>query len=163
MSKSALVRVYDSYDEAAKAVDLLLENGIFKKYISVMAKGEQEEKNEFEFSKQDNDIIFWGEQGAFWGSLWGLLSGGVLFWVPGFGPLVATGRILAAVAGMIGGAALFGAGGAMTAWFVDLGIEKTLAHKYGELLEENKILLIVHGDDAIVAEAEKVLGSSAAV
>jgi uncharacterized membrane protein len=156
MSKKAFVRVYDTYDEAAKAVNLLLERGVLKKYISVLAKGEQEEKNEFKYDKENNDMIFWGEQGAFWGSLWGLLTGGILFWVPGFGPLVATGRILAAIAGMVGGAVLFGSAGAMTAWFVDIGIEKALANKYGEMLKENKILVIVHGDNDAVEMAETI-------
>ncbi len=160
MSKKALVKVYENYDEAAKAVNLLLERGVLKKYISVIGKGEQEEKNEFEFNKENNNMIFWGEQGAFWGSLWGLLSGGILFWVPGFGPLVATGRILAAIAGMVGGAAILGAGGAMTSWFVDVGIEKSLAHKYAEMLKENKILLIVHGEDAAVEMAEDIFAEA---
>ena len=160
MSKKALVKVYENYDEAAKAVNLLLERGVLKKYISVIAKGEQEEKNEFEFNKENNNMIFWGEQGAFWGSLWGLLSGGILFWVPGFGPLVATGRILAAIAGMVGGAAILGAGGAMISWFIDVGIEKSLAHKYAEMLKENKILLIVHGEDAAVEMAEDIFAEA---
>ena len=130
---------------------------MLKKYISVIAKGEQEEKNEFEYKKHAENMIFWGEQGAFWGGLWGLLMGGILFWAPGVGPIVATGRILAAIAGMAGGAAMFGATGAMTAWLIDLGIEKSLAEKYGDYLKDGKILVIVHGDDDAVAIAKKVL------
>jgi len=150
MSKKSFVKVYDNYADATKAVNRLLSGGVLKKYISVLGKGEQEELNEFQVKKENEDMIFWGEQGAFWGSLWGLLSGGILFWVPGFGPLVATGRILAAIAGMVGGAAVFGSAGAMTAWFVDLGIEKSLAKEYGDMLKDNKILVIVHGDEDAV-------------
>jgi uncharacterized membrane protein len=157
MSKDALVQVYDNYDEAAKAVNKLLHNGVFKKYISVIAKGEQEEKNEFEYKKNNENMIFWGEQGAFWGGLWGLLTGGILFWAPGVGPIVATGRILAAIAGMAAGAVLFGATGAMTAWLIDLGIEKSLAKEYGDMIQENKILVIVHGDEDAVKMAKDIL------
>ena len=156
MSKNALVKVYDDYDSAAKAVNLLLNGGVLKKYISVIGKGEQEEKNEFEYNKERDNIIFWGEQGAFWGGLWGLLMGGILFWAPGVGPIVATGQILTAIAGMAGGAVMFGAAGAMTAWFVELGIEKSLAQKYGDMIQDNKILVIVHGDEDAVAIAKKV-------
>ena len=156
MSKNALVKVYDNYDSAAKAVNLLLNGGVLKKYISVIGKGEQEEKNEFEYNKERDNIIFWGEQGAFWGGLWGLLMGGILFWAPGVGPIVATGQILTAIAGMAGGAVMFGAAGAMTAWFVELGIEKSLAQKYGDMIQDNKILVIVHGDEDAVAIAKKV-------
>ena len=156
MSKNALVKVYDDYDSAAKAVNLLLNGGVLKKYISVIGKGEQEEKNEFVYNKEKENSIFWGEQGAFWGGLWGLLMGGILFWAPGVGPIVATGQILTAIAGMAGGAVMFGAAGAMTAWFVELGIEKSLAQKYGDMIQDNKILVIVHGDEDAVAIAKKV-------
>lgn len=158
MSKKVLVKAYDTYDDAAEAVNKLLDNGVLKKYISVIAKGEQEEKNEFEYKKNSENMIFWGEQGAFWGGLWGLLLGGILFWTPGVGPIVATGQILAAIEGMAAGAVMFGATGAMTAWLVDLGIEKSLAEKYGDMIKENKILVIVHGDEDAVEIAKKALG-----
>ena len=160
MSKKAFVKVYDNYDDAAKAVNKLLDGGVLKKYISVLGKGEQEEHNEFKYKKENENMLFWGEQGAFWGALWGLLSGGILFWVPGFGPLIATGRILTAIAGMVGGAVLFGSAGAMTAWLVEIGIEKSLAKEYGDLLQDNNILVIVHGDDDAVEIAEKVFQES---
>ncbi len=157
MSKKVFAKAYDTYDDAAEAVKKLLEGGVLKKYISVLAKGEQEELNEFEYKKENEDIIFWGEQGAFWGSLWGLLAGGVLMWVPGFGPLVATGRIIAALAGMIGGAATLGSISALTAWLVELGMEKRLAHRFENQLEQNKILVVVHGDSDAVKMAEDIL------
>ena len=157
MSKKVFAKTYDTYDDAAEAVKKLLEGGVLKKYISVLAKGEQEELNEFEYKKENEDIIFWGEQGAFWGSLWGLLAGGVLMWVPGFGPLVATGRIIAALAGMIGGAATLGSISALTAWLVELGMEKRLAHRFENQLEQNKILVVVHGDSDAVKMAEDIL------
>jgi uncharacterized membrane protein len=156
MSKKTFVKVYDNYDDAAKGVKRLLKGGVLKKYISVIAKGEQEKQNEFKYEKEKEHMIFWGEQGAFWGALWGLLSGGILFWAPGAGPIVATGRILAAIAGMLGGAVLFGSAGAMTAWFIDEGIEESLAKEYGEMLQDNKILVIVHGDEAAVEIAEDI-------
>ena len=157
MSKDIFVKAYDNYDEAAEAVKKLLKGGVLKKYISVLAKGEQQELNEFEFDKKKDPIIFWGEHGAFWGALWGMLTGGVLLWVPGFGPLVASGHILAALAGMLEGAATLGSISAFTAWLIDQGVETTLAHKFQDLLEQNKILVIVHGDEDAVKMAEDIL------
>ena len=157
MNEKVLVEVFDSYEVAANNVNKLIDGGVLKKYISVIGKGEQKEQNEFEYKKNTDNMIFWGEQGAFWGGLWGLLMGGILFWTPGVGPILATGQILSAIAGMTGGAVMFGAAGAMTAWFVELGIEKSLAIKYGEMIKENKILVIVHGDKDAVEIAKKVL------
>jgi hypothetical protein len=51
----------------------------------------------------------WGKMGAFWGGLWGLLTGAAgMFLVPGIGPILAAGPAVEALAGAAGGAALTG-------------------------------------------------------
>jgi hypothetical protein len=51
----------------------------------------------------------WGKMGAFWGGLWGLLTGAAgMFLVPGIGPILAAGPVVEALAGAAGGAALTG-------------------------------------------------------
>lgn len=51
----------------------------------------------------------WGKMGAFWGGLWGLLTGAAgIFLVPGLGPLLAAGPVVQALAGAAGGAAVTG-------------------------------------------------------
>src|SRR5512143_2908083 len=51
----------------------------------------------------------WGAMGAFWGGLWGLLSGAAgMFILPGLGAIVAAGPIVEAIAGAISGAAVGG-------------------------------------------------------
>ena len=157
MSKNIMVRVYDNYDAAYADVVKLIDNGVFKKYISVIGRAEEEKAGEFEENKSLDKLVFWGEQGAFWGGLWGLLAGGMLLAVPGVGPLAATGPIMSAVAGMLGGAAVFGTTGAMAAWFIDRGMEDSLAQKYAKDIEDGKIVVIVHGDEDAVDMANKIL------
>jgi len=157
MSKNIMVRVYDNYDAAYADVVKLIDNGVFKKYISVIGRAEEEKAGEFEENKSLDKLVFWGEQGAFWGGLWGLLAGGMLLAVPGVGPLAATGQIMSAVAGMLGGAAVFGTTGAMAAWFIDRGMEDSLAQKYAKDIEDGKIVVIVHGDEDAVDMANKIL------
>ena len=152
-----MVRVYDNYDAAYADVVKLIDNGVFKKYISVIGRAEEEKAGEFEENKSLDKLVFWGEQGAFWGGLWGLLAGGMLLAVPGVGPLAATGQIMSAVAGMLGGAAVFGTTGAMAAWFIDRGMEDSLAQKYAKDIEDGKIVVIVHGDEDAVDMANKIL------
>lgn len=54
----------------------------------------------------------WGKMGAFWGAIWGLLTGAAgMFLVPGLGPIVAAGPIVESLVGAAGGAVA--AGGAM--------------------------------------------------
>ncbi|WP_457744654.1 hypothetical protein [Sulfurimonas sp.] len=160
MSNNIMVRIYDKYDDAYADVKNLMDRGVLKKYISVIGRAEEEKAGEYEEEKSLDKLVFWGEQGAFWGGLWGLLAGGTLLAVPGFGPLAATGQIMSAVAGMLGGAAIFGTTGAMTAWFADRGVEDSLAQKYSKYLEDGKIMLIVHESTDAVEMAEKILNES---
>ncbi len=161
MRKEQLIAIYNDHEDSAKAIETLLKAGISKKDISVLAKGEGDEpKDDFELNKENEDIAFWGKQGAFWGALWGFLMGAFFFFVPGFGPLVATGPIIASLAGALGGAAVVGSAAALVAWFKDLGVEEMEAHRYADLLKEGKILVIIHGDSAIekAEPALKALG-----
>ncbi len=157
MSENVMVKVYDKYDDASSDVNKLIHGGILKKYISVIGRAEEEKAGEFEEEKSLDKLVFWGEQGAFWGGLWGLLAGGMLLAVPGYGPLAATGQIMSAIAGMLGGAAVFGTTGAVVAWFVDRGMEDSLAQRYAKHLEDGKILVIVHGDEDVIDMAHKIL------
>ena len=150
MKKEQLIAVYDNHDDAAQAVEALLKAKVPKEAISVLGKGEGgEPKDEFELNKENEDIAYWGKQGAFWGALWGFLMGAFFFFIPGFGPLVATGPVIASLAGALGGAAVVGSAAALVAWFKDLGVEEIEAIRYKDLLKEGKTVVIVHGKEAI--------------
>lgn len=150
MKREQLIAVYENHDDAAEAIHTLLKEGVSKEDISVLGKGEGgEPKDDFELEKENEDIAYWGKQGAFWGALWGFLMGAFFFWIPGFGPLVATGPVIASLAGALGGAAVVGSATALVAWLMDLGIEEVEAHRYADLLKEGHTLVIVHGQDAI--------------
>jgi hypothetical protein len=38
---------------------------------------------------------YWGKQGAFWGGLWGMLFGAAFFAIPGLGPILVAGPLVA--------------------------------------------------------------------
>ena len=156
MKREKIIAVFDSHDDAAEAMKAILDAGVSKNDISAVGKGERgEPKDEFEIQKENDDILKWGKEGAFWGGVWGFLAGAFFFWVPGFGPLVATGPIISSLAGALGGAATVGSVAAIVAWFVDIGIEETEAHHYSDLIKEGKLLIIVHGKEA----SEKAKGA----
>ena len=150
MKRDQFIAVYDNHDDAAEAIHTLLKAGISKEDISVVGKGEGgEPKDEFVLEKEKEDVAYWGKEGAFWGAVWGFLIGALFLWVPGFGPLVASGPIIASLAGALGGAAVVGSTTALVVWFMDLGIEEIEAHRYADMLKEGKTLIIVHGKTAI--------------
>lgn len=157
MKENTMIAVYDNHDDAAWAVKTLLDGGIDKYHITVLGKGDQEEYDKFEFNKENEDALFWGEQGAFWGALWGFLLGGLLVFVPGFGPLVATGPLIGSLSGLAAGATLGGALTAMVAWFMNLGMTKAEAEHYEDMLKQGKNLIIVQGPLEEVKKAKKLL------
>ena len=156
MKKYSVVAVYGNHDKAAVALDSLINDlKVKKNSISILGRGKNgEPKDTFELKKENSDILFWGEQGALWGTLFGLLAGGFFFFIPGLGQVIIAGHLATSLAGAIAGAEIFGGGAALAAWLTDLGIEKIEAHKYADYLKNGKIVILVNtkSDD----ELEKI-------
>ena len=155
--KKTVMGVYDSYEDVVDTIEALDNAGIPKEVISVLGKGNEKMHNRFEYYKHSQDAAFWGEQGAFWGAIMGFLLGGVLFWLPGFGPLIASGPIMGALAGLAGGAVVGGAGASLIAVLVDWGVTEAEAKRYEDLLKEGKFIVMVHADEAVAKKAEEVM------
>ena len=91
-------------------------------------------------------------EGASAGAGTGAAIGGILGWlvgigavaIPGLGPFIAAGPILAALAGMGAGGALGGITGAL----IGLGIPEYEAKRYEGRIRKGGILLSVHCDDS---------------
>ena len=100
-------------------------------------------------------------EGAATGGVAGAVTGGVLGWlvgigalaIPGVGPFIAAGPIMASLAGMGAGAVLGGASGAL----VGLGIPEYEAQRYEGRVKDGGILLSVHCDDSDWASRAKAL------
>jgi len=101
-------------------------------------------------------------EGAAAGGGTGLLLGGTLGWlvgigalaIPGLGPFIAAGPLMAALAG----AGVGGAVGGMTGALVGAGIPEFEAKRFEGLLRSGGILLSVHSDDSEwVRKAKRVL------
>jgi hypothetical protein len=91
-------------------------------------------------------------EGAATGAGTGAILGGALGWlagvgalaIPGLGPLIAAGPILAALSG----AAVGGTVGGLTGALVGMGIPEYEAKQYESKLREGNILMSVHVDDS---------------
>lgn len=84
-----------------------------------------------------------GAGGAIGGTL-GLLAGVGALAIPGVGPLIAAGPIMAALSGAAAGAAVGGLTGAL----VGMGIPEIEAKQYEGKVKSGSILVSVHADDA---------------
>jgi len=82
--------------------------------------------------------------GAVVGGTLGLLAGIGLLAIPGLGPLIAAGPIMASLAGMgVGGAA-----GGLIGGLVGMGIPELEAKRYEGMIKEGRILMSIHSDNA---------------
>jgi len=100
---------------------------------------------------------YWGKVGAFWGGFWGLLFGSALFIIPGLGPILAAGPVVAWIVAGLEGAVEVGALGALGAGLYSIGIPKDSVVKYETALKTDQFLLIVHGTAAEVAKAKDII------
>ncbi len=99
----------------------------------------------------------WGKRGAFWGWKWGLLFGAGFFFIPGFGPLIMAGPLVAVIVGGLEGAVVIGGLSAIGADLYSIGIPTDSALKYETAIKSDKFVLVVHGSVEEVAEARDVL------
>ena len=51
------------------------------------------------FYNTGDRMMYWGKMGAFWGGLWGMLFGAAFLVIPGIGPIIAAGPIVAWIIG----------------------------------------------------------------
>ncbi len=100
---------------------------------------------------------FWGKRGAFWGGLWGILFGSAFFWVPGFGPLVVAGPLVASIVGGLEGAVVMGGLSALGAALYSIGIPNDSILKYESALKNDRFVVVVHGSTEELAQAKDIL------
>jgi len=143
---TAVLGIYTDYSSVEHAVDVLKEAGFRNTDISVLFPQKSGTKD-FAHDKGTK-----APEGAAVGAGTGAVLGGALGWlvgigalaIPGLGPIIAAGPIMAALAGVgVGGAA-----GGITGALIGLGIPEHEAKRYEVRVKEGGILLSVHSDNA---------------
>lgn len=158
--ENSCVAVYRSHDQAEAAVRAL-QNATFDiKKVSIVGKGYHQEEHPIGFYNTGDRVKFWGAQGAFWGGVWGLLLGAGMFWIPGLGPVMMAGPVVASLVGALEGAVAVGGLSALGATLYSIGIPKDSIIRYETALKSDQYLIIVHGDQQEVERAHEVLVAS---
>jgi len=151
-----VVGTYDSKSKATRAVGKLIEKDFPADRISLLHKsgGMGDDMLGLAYSTSGERVKVWGEHGAFWGALWGLLVGATgMFVFPGIGTLLAAGPIVEALGGVIAGATLAGGTMAGAAAMTELA---SALHKIGipeaelatihSAIEQGQFIVILHCD-----------------
>jgi Protein of unknown function (DUF3341) len=158
---TAVFGIYPNYRAVENAVDALRAAGFRNTDISVLFP-ENVGSKDFAHEKGTK-----APEGATAGAGSGAVIGGVLGWlagigalaIPGVGPFIAAGPIMAALAGVGVGGAIGGITGAL----IGMGIPEYEAKRYEGRIREGGILLSVHSDDSQwTKRAKTILGQTGA-
>ena len=160
--RQAVVAAYDSHADAEGAIKSLQQSGFDMKRLSIIGKDVHTEEHALGFYTSGDRIKLWGGRGAFWGSLWGLLFGGAIFFIPAIGPLLVMGPLVGWIVGALEGATLGGVAGVVAAAFTNLGIPKDSVVKYELQVKTGKYLVLAEGPPAMIEKARGVLGTTGA-
>jgi hypothetical protein len=158
----AVVGVFASHLRAEAAIKALHADGMDMTKLSIVGKNYHTEEHAVGFYTAGDRMMHWGGQGAFWGSLWGIVLGGGLFFIPGIGPIVAMGPLVGWVVGAIEGAAVGATAGVLGAALLNLGVPEEQAVKYETEIKAGKFLVFARGDAGQIERAHRILGTSGA-
>jgi uncharacterized membrane protein len=153
MSNTAVFCIANSRTQAARIVDGLLSEGFSNNDISALFPDRDTSRD---FAREKHTKL---SEGTATGVGAGSLMGGTLGWlagigslaIPGVGPLIVAGPIVAALSGAAVGAAVGGIAGALTS----LGIPESEAKRYERKVKAGNILLSVHAENADEIEHAK--------
>ena len=145
MANTAVFGIYRSRDQVEMAVDRLRGAGFRPTDISVLVPenlGTKELAHE-KHTKAPEGVAAGATSGAVVGGALGWLAGIGALAIPGLGPLLAAGPLLALLSGVGVGATVGGLTGAL----IGAGIPEYEAKRYEGLVKNGGILLSVHSDN----------------
>jgi hypothetical protein len=159
--RNSVFGIYRDQLALDRFVDVLKANNFRNSDISILMPSKKESKD---FALEKNTKA---PEGATTGAAAGVLGGGVLGWlvgagalaIPGVGPFIAAGPIIAAIAGAGVGGTIGGVAGGL----IGLGIPEFEAHRYEGYIKEGGMLISIHVDDSDwEAKAKKLLEANGA-
>jgi hypothetical protein len=146
--------LFDTYNQASSAVNALEVAGIPQSDISVVANNSE---NWHEQSNAGTGAGAGAGAGALVGGAGGVLAGLGIMAIPGVGPVVAAGWLVATAVGAAAGAAVGGAAGGIVGSLTHSGVSEADANVYAEGVRRGGTLVTARVDDARETEARTVL------
>ena len=154
---NAVVAIYDTHTQAEEAVKELQRSGIDMKKLSIVGKDYHTDEQVVGYYTTGDRMKYWGKLGAFWGGLWGMLFGAAFFAIPGIGPVLVAGPLVAWIVGALEGAAVVGGMGAIGAGLCSIGIPKDSVVRYEKAIKSDKFLVLAHGAANEVARVKGII------
>ncbi|WP_051670660.1 general stress protein [Bryobacter aggregatus] len=152
-----VVAIYDTHEQAEQAIKELQRSGFDMKKLSIVGKNPHTEEHVVGFYNAGDRMKRWGGAGAFWGALWGMLFGAAFFLIPGFGPVLVAGPLVAWIVGALEGALVVGGLSAIGAAFWSIGVPKDSILQYETAIKTDKFLVLAHAASEEAAKARDIL------
>jgi uncharacterized membrane protein len=157
---TSVVAIYDTHEQAELAVRELQQAGTDMKTLSIAGKDTHTDEQVVGYYNVGDRMKRWGGIGAFWGGFWGLLFGGAFFAIPGLGPILVAGPLVAWIIAGLEGAVVVGGVSAVGAGLASIGIPKDSILKYDVALKTDKFMLVVHGSADEVIKARDIIAGT---
>ena len=156
-TNNSIVATYSSHTAAESAIKELQQSGFDMKKLSIVGRDYHTDEHVVGYYNVGDRMKAWGETGAFWGGMWGLLFGSAFFWIPGVGPLLVAGPLVSWIIGALEGALVVGGLSAIGAGFYSMGIPKDSILNYETAIKTGKFVLIVHGTADEATRAREII------
>ena len=154
---NAVVAIYEDHSQAEEALKELQRAGFDMKKLSIVGKDYHTEEHVVGYYNAGDRMKRWGKSGAFWGGIWGLLLGSAFFAIPGIGPVLVAGPLVAWMIGALEGAVVVGGLSAIGAGLYSIGVPKDSIVQYESAIKSDKFLLLAHGTADEVERARGIM------
>ena len=149
--------LYDTYDDAIAATNALEEAGFSASDISIVSNNADNRHNRDHTAHAAEDAGKGAGIGAVVGGVGGLLTGLGLIAIPGVGPVVAAGWLVATAVGAAGGAVVGGAAGGLVGSLTSAGVSEHDANFYAEGVRRGGTLVAARVADSQAPLAREIM------
>ena len=160
---NSVVAIYETHAEAEQAVKELQRSGFDMKKMSIVGKDYHSDEHVVGYYNAGDRMKYWGKLGAFWGGIWGWFFGAAFFAIPGIGPVLVAGPLVAWIIAALEGAVVMGGLSAIGAGLYSIGIPRDSVLKYETALKADQFILLAHGTADEVAKAKDIVHTTHAV
>jgi hypothetical protein len=157
MANRTITTLYDNYDDAAQAVRDLETAGIPPRDISLVANDLEGREKKVATTEAGPGAGTGAAIGGAAAGAAGVLAGLGMLAIPGIGPVVAAGWLIAGAAGAVAGGAVGAAAGGVVGSLMAAGVDRDQANVYAEGLRRGGAVVSSKVDDDHVGAAERIL------
>ncbi len=155
-----IMALYDNLDAAQRTVQDLVNTGFDRRNISLVANDATGEYSRTS-PQEDADEHVGAAEGTAFGAAAGALTGALVslgaMAIPGIGPVIAAGPLVAGLTGALTGAVAGGATGGIIGALLSQGVDEEDAQYYAEGIRRGGTLVAVHATDEWISRVEEIM------